>query len=161
MSYGGFTFHYIPVLLSVVGLQEHVFSAVVLKSCICVSVSVLLLCVSAWVILLCVYPQCVCSLGHGTSAYMSSILLREGGVLVVGLSIFHVLLACLFPPSNSLRGEKNYKKKRTQDSFFTFALSPLEALFISLLSLSLVRHPYSRIVFLESKGRFVLCCFAA
>ncbi len=89
-------------------------------SLLCVSVSVPLLCVPAWVaILSCVYPQCVCSLGHGTSACMPSIQLGEGGVVVVGLSIFHVLLACLFPPNNSLRGKKGRGKKgKTQDSCF-------------------------------------------
>ena len=78
-------------------------------SVVYVSVSIpLSIPVSAWLaILCCVYPQCVCSLGHGTSACMPSIQLWEGGVVVVGLSIFHVLLACLFPPNNSLGGGEN------------------------------------------------------
>lgn len=84
-------------------------------SAVYVSVSIPLLCVSAWLaILWCVNPQCVCSLGHSTSARMLSIQLREGGVVVVGLNIFHVLLACLFPSNNSRgggRGEKIEKHK--------------------------------------------------
>lgn len=79
-------------------------------SAVHVSVSVPLLCDSAWLaILWCVNPQCVCSLRHGTSACMLSIQLREGGVVVVGLNIFHVLLACLFPSNNSLGGEEGKK----------------------------------------------------
>lgn len=107
-------------------------------SAVYVSVSIPLLCVSAWLaILWCVNPQCVCSLGHSTSARMLSIQLREGGVVVVGLNIFHVLLACLFPSNNSLGGGgKRGKNRKTQDScicFFTFAVSPFEALFIFLI----------------------------
>lgn len=106
-------------------LGVSVFSAGVFQSCMCVSVSIALLCVSAWgEILSCVYPQCVCSLGHGTSACMPSIRLGEGGVVVVGLSIFHVLLACLFPPNNSHRGKKRRGggERKTKDSCFASSL---------------------------------------
>lgn len=131
----------------------------------CGGVYVCCMCACLFLYPFCVYPQCVCSLGHGTSACMPSIQLWEGGVVIVGLSIFHVLLACLFPPSNSLWGEKRRKKRKTQDPSFGSSsfLRLFEALFISYffplgLSLSLVRLSYSRVVFLESKDRFVLCC---
>lgn len=75
--------------------------------CVCVCFYTPFVSILSWV-----YPQCVCSLGHGTSACMPSIRLWEGGVVIVGLSIFHVLLACLFPPSNSLWGEKKKRKKK-------------------------------------------------
>lgn len=97
--------------------------------CVCVCFYTPFVSILSWV-----YPQCVCSLGHGTSACMPSIRLWEGGVVIVGLSIFHVLLACLFPPSNSLWGEKKKgKKRKTQDSCFGSSsfLRLFEALFIS------------------------------
>lgn len=79
--------------------------------CMCVSVSIFFLCVSAWVSILSrVSPQCVCSLGHGTSACMVSVQLWEGGVVIIGLTIFHVLLTCLFPFSNSLWGKEEGEK---------------------------------------------------
>lgn len=142
MSGGCFHFHYIPVGMSIVGFQESM-------AVVCVSVSVPLLCVSTW-----------------ASACLPSIQLGEGGVVVVGLSIFHVLLARLFPPNNSPRGEKRKEQKKSTSlmlCFFTSAVSRFEAVFISFffslgLSLSLVRLSYSRVVFLESKDRFVLCC---
>lgn len=64
----------------------------------------------------------------------ASIQLWAWGVVIVGLSIFHVLLACLFPPSNSLwGGGKEGKKRRTQDPCFGSSsfLRLFEALFIS------------------------------
>lgn len=131
-------------------------------SLICVSLCLYpLLCVSAWVgIRSCVYPQCVCSLRHGTSACMPSIQLGEGGVVVVGLSIFHVLLACPFPPNNSLTGglEEEEKHKthalrlRTLLFIYLFILSPG-------LSLSSVRLSYSPSRIFRVKG--LLCAFAA
>lgn len=88
--------------------------------CVCVCFYTPFVSILSWV-----YPQCVCSLGHGTSACMPSIQLWEGGVVIVGLSIFHVLLACLFPPSNSLWGEKKKgkKKKNTRLMLWFFIVS--------------------------------------
>lgn len=144
MSCGCFNVHYIPVCLPVVGFQETV-------SVVCVPVSVPLLCVSTW-----------------TSACLPSIQLGEGGVVVAGLSIFHVLLACLFPPNNSPGGGggAGRNKRKAQVSCAASSLLPCLRLklylflnFFSLgLSLSLVRLSYSRVIFLESKDRFVLCC---
>lgn len=98
-------------------LGVYVSSAGVFQSHMCVSVFIPLLCVAARVgILTCLYPQCVCSLGHGTNACLPSIQLGEGGVVVVGLSIFHVLPACVLPPNNSLRGGKKEEKKEKHET---------------------------------------------
>lgn len=48
--------------------------------------------------------------------------------MIIGLTIFHVLLTCLFPFSNSLWGMKQGEKK-TQDSCFGTSLM-FEALFL-------------------------------
>lgn len=128
-------------------------------SLICVSLCLYpLLCVSAWVgIRSCVYPQCVCSLRHGTSACMPSIQLGEGGVVVVGLSIFHVLLACPFPPNNSLTGGLEEEEKHKTHALRLRTLY----LFIYLFFLQVCLchrwgFPTPRVVFLESKDCFVL-----
>lgn len=112
---------------------------------------------------------------------MPSIQLGEGGVVVVGLSIFHVLLACLFPPNNSRKGggekkrkEEEEKKKEKHENHALLLhfcrVSVLKLLFISLFFFSLGLSLFLGEAFLLASRIFrvkgslcalLLCCFAA